>query len=473
MTRKSSRLYVPAVMVIVAIAGFTMLASGVLSGLLPNSINGRIDNFTLKTHSVLERITIYGDAIKLWSQRPILGGGGGAWEARYEQYQSYPYLNAQTHSYPVQLLVEVGLIGLLLILGFIVFIAGRYIWHYFRREESEREDSVFYFMMSMTILIYSIIDFEMSYAYMGALVFLGLGVLAGCTIDQQKRTWMEKKIVLRLTTVGLSAIVIAGLVFGSVKIVVVNKLEESNSLINNGSTVDAILAPVQSGLSIDNGHPILLDRMLTVNLQAFKQSGQQPFLNTAIQYAKYLEDAEPYYKNLVHRKYGIALAENKREVANQILTQAIEQYPYELTFYQQAVEHGYALWNEAQKANHQDQAQKNAEWITNIVSKAQVQIEKLNQLPKEILYIRKFEVTPNMYLAAGEVNFFAGEYKKVVDLLEGGIPESLSTDDAKNIALYYVASQHKLGIVNNELMHKLEQADPTMLERLEKLLKKG
>jgi len=135
---------------------------------------------------------MYKDALEIWRGHPIIGAGAGGWEALYEQAQSYPYISVQTHGFVTQLLVEVGLLGLIVYVGFIAVVIWTYLRFYWKASESERNRYSFYFIVPMTILIHAAIDFEMSYILYLAIVFLCLGVMAGtqrqpaCTSIRQK-----------------------------------------------------------------------------------------------------------------------------------------------------------------------------------------------------------------------------------------------------------------------------------------------
>ena len=57
------------------------------------------------------------DALRLVRRHPLLGTGGGGWNALYHQYQSLLYWTTEIHNHFAQVLVETGLLGL-----------GLYLW---------------------------------------------------------------------------------------------------------------------------------------------------------------------------------------------------------------------------------------------------------------------------------------------------------------------------------------------------------
>jgi O-antigen ligase len=92
-----------------------------------------IENINFQQHSVLERGTFYKDAVKLWSDYPIIGAGGGAWASLYEKYQNNPYTSRQAHNFALQYLVEAGALGFLAFIGFVIAVSWFYIRSYIKK----------------------------------------------------------------------------------------------------------------------------------------------------------------------------------------------------------------------------------------------------------------------------------------------------------------------------------------------------
>lgn len=103
---------------------------GVLGKILPPQVVSRLQDINLETKSSRERIIWTQDALQMVRQRPLLGFGGGGWEAAYRQYQRYFYNSTQVHNDYAQVAVETGLIGLGVLaavwLLFLLVTAGNY-----------------------------------------------------------------------------------------------------------------------------------------------------------------------------------------------------------------------------------------------------------------------------------------------------------------------------------------------------------
>jgi hypothetical protein len=133
------------------------------------------------------RRVFYKDAIEIIKRRPIFGGGGNSWEYTYQQFQSYEYWTSQTHNYMLQLIVEVGIVGVLIFI-FIVFLVyknrANNICKYTLKKEkfSYKGNNIIerITIISITIIIiHSFIDFDLSLSSMMLLLFCLLAI-SGC-----------------------------------------------------------------------------------------------------------------------------------------------------------------------------------------------------------------------------------------------------------------------------------------------------
>ena len=49
-----------------------------------------------------------------------------AWNYLYRQYQSYNYASSQAHNYPLQLGIETGILGIIILLGLVIVLIVAY-----------------------------------------------------------------------------------------------------------------------------------------------------------------------------------------------------------------------------------------------------------------------------------------------------------------------------------------------------------
>ncbi len=105
--------------------GVAAPAVGVLLAALalgPRGALGRFATVLTDDVSVTSRLELWGDSWSAWRDAPIFGAGLGAWSLAFGPHQSRPHLYdpRHAHSEPIELLVELGAVGLcgVLLLGF-------------------------------------------------------------------------------------------------------------------------------------------------------------------------------------------------------------------------------------------------------------------------------------------------------------------------------------------------------------------
>lgn len=145
-----------------------------------DSIINRFQNILLQ-NSLLTRAIFYKDGFEIFKDRWFLGAGGGAWNNLYRQYQSYNYASSQAHNFPLQLGIETGIIGLLVLFCLVIVLAHAYIKYYKKEKQQngqvdikskEKKPITCSFINASVItaiaalLMHSVIDFDFSEASM-------------------------------------------------------------------------------------------------------------------------------------------------------------------------------------------------------------------------------------------------------------------------------------------------------------------
>ncbi len=87
--------------------------------LLPESIGRRVQTI-VSDHSIIERITFLRDGMKLFKRSPIIGLGMGSFENASYSVQTYHYETKYVHCHFLQVMIEIGLVGLVFWLGLLV-----------------------------------------------------------------------------------------------------------------------------------------------------------------------------------------------------------------------------------------------------------------------------------------------------------------------------------------------------------------
>ncbi|CAM3695142.1 O-antigen ligase family protein [Cohnella lubricantis] len=403
--KRFGRLLIPFVLVIVSIVGAAVLKAGWLNSLLPAQLEARIGNLTLNTHSVLERFVFYKDSIKMWKLHPIIGGGGGTWEALYDTYQMYPYLSAQPHSYLFELLLDTGLIGIVIIGGGIIALIASYLFRYFKNRLDDRENTVLYALIPISVLLHSLIDFEMSYLFFGLLVFFCLGVLAG---QHREPILNEQKLAVHFRIRGGTAAVWGVLLI--YLIVVISNSFSANSNLYKSATwasqqkpLEELVEPLTNGLKKVSDHPFIYGQLINYYLTAYQQTNDQQYSTLAHQYIDELKKAEPHFRITPRLEISLAELERKTDEEARLIDEAIANAPFDVTFYEEAIQTRYQLWTQYSEVGDEENKQKQADAIKAIADAYTEKSNELKKVPKAITIVRPFVLSEDALTKIGNV----------------------------------------------------------------------
>jgi len=155
---------------------------------MPQALVSRIESMNPKNNSLQGRIAFFRDAFSIIKDNPLFGLGGGAWQAAYLKYRSYEYWTTQTHSYPIQVWMEIGTIGLLLVAGFVVF----YIINIVKAFKNIATDSgklqlVATAFFALGILAHSLVDFDLSLGAVSIMLWASLALVSVYFMKQEAR----------------------------------------------------------------------------------------------------------------------------------------------------------------------------------------------------------------------------------------------------------------------------------------------
>ena len=152
---------------------------------MPDTIMFRLkDTFVEDTNNSL-RLTYYKDALKLFNTSKLIGIGGEGFKARYQEVQTKAYISSETHSAPLQILVESGIIGFITFLGICVFLVIIVL----NLLKNKSEDGFSYFLIVLIFLITSAFDIVFSYGIMINI----FGIITGLVIGEYKKEYILEK----------------------------------------------------------------------------------------------------------------------------------------------------------------------------------------------------------------------------------------------------------------------------------------
>ncbi|MGG1877278.1 O-antigen ligase family protein [Paenibacillus cisolokensis] len=468
--KKGSSLWLPVGSVVIGgVLIFLFIGTG-LKNILPQNISVRLENINFNQHSVLERFTFYKDAMKVLADYPIIGAGGGAWASLYEQYQNNPYTSRQAHNFFLQYLIEVGILGFLVFMAFIIFIFYKYIRGYVQKDTDGKNRHFLYLIIVLSILLHSILDFNLSYVFMGILVFLGLAGMAAAMDSRPVKKWTLPESAARgafSAVVGIGAIII---LITSIRYVqAADAAMDARRLAQTSNSFEEIKAPLDKDLSIRSSHPDSVLLLSSLYYTGYQQTQEEGFYNLALDLLNRALEDEPYNKFMLLRLIEGYELKQQPELAYEVLINNAYKFKWDIEWYEKIIHQGYDLGSKALGTGDiatKDQYFKQA---TDAFAEVQAGIRYLATLPEGQLQGRPFENTPDMILNAGKMYYMINQPQEAADALKLGIQEDLSQTIPQEIARWYLASLQKLGTADEALMERLLQVDPSAEENVKQL----
>ncbi|MHB1419754.1 MAG: O-antigen ligase family protein [Bacillota bacterium] len=292
--------------------------ASLIERVLPGELIQRVKAINLQENSSQERLLWTRDAFRLIGQRPVLGYGGGGWEAAYRSVQSFRYSSTEVHNDLVQLWVETGTVGLIVYLALWTFFLWSATIVYFRREGTQRILPLTLGLAGLGLGIHSLLDFDLALGAVSILLWSFFG-LAGALQRLQSETGKKKATPQLAIHIGASIVL----------------------------TIIAVMLPVflLAGRSnADKGIAALNRKDLAVADSAFKQAAvYDPF------------NAENYqYLALTNRSKG------NREQAMAMAQKAISRDRFNPTYYLRAADAAWEAGHIEQSLEFQGQSRKTA-----------------------------------------------------------------------------------------------------------------
>lgn len=148
---------------------------------LPELIASRLDEMKVSQNAIIRGI-FYKDGIKMIKDHLILGSGGGAWPLIYFSYQSYMYWSKTAHSYPIQIAVECGILGMILLLALVFSILVYFLLEKRREYDVAAEEKITQatvLVSAVALLAHASIDFDFSLSAIFLIFWLLLAIYNG------------------------------------------------------------------------------------------------------------------------------------------------------------------------------------------------------------------------------------------------------------------------------------------------------
>lgn len=150
--------------------------------LLPGFIANRLQGLQ-KNENAIQRVEFWRSAVKLWKQSPVIGSGLGSYEDNLYSVSSFYYVTKYAHNHYLQLLADLGLIGLLLFVG-ILLLSGRMLLCARKKEDCSPLvpclEAIWIFMVLQAVIQ---VDFS-SHTFL-LFAFAAFALMNVCTADSE------------------------------------------------------------------------------------------------------------------------------------------------------------------------------------------------------------------------------------------------------------------------------------------------
>lgn len=208
---------------------------------IPESIITRISGINTGESSFTARMMFNKDGLKIVKNYPIFGAGGGGWKTLYQKYQSTPYWTTLAHNYFLQLCVEIGIVGLLLMLGILFLITFSSIKAYKSMENIKSKVFIVgLYLTIFTLLLHSFVDFDMFMSSYAIIVWVLVALLTSkLEFSNRVNHWIVKPKFLNskwlfytIMTLSIGLIFINGsLILSNNYVTNAEKANEENSIV--------------------------------------------------------------------------------------------------------------------------------------------------------------------------------------------------------------------------------------------------
>ncbi|WP_219835277.1 O-antigen ligase [Paenibacillus sp. R14(2021)] len=453
---------VPLLIIAVTVIGVTaLLSSSAFRSILPDEIANRLETINFNQHSVLERKTFFDDAMKISADYPLFGAGGGGWRALYEQYQHNPYTSLQAHSYIFQTLVEVGWFGLLLILGIILLVYWIYIRNFFRDSDEQKSHFIFY-IAATSILVHSFIDFDMSFIYLAAIVFISLGAMVSVYSQPFKLEPLNKlssaswRFIYPSILAALSIVLLYETYFAYKAN---NDFRDALNLAeNNKATLTELLPVLDKAIAASPSNPDYVLRKFYWLGEAYDQTQDKKYLDVMKPLIYNLAEKEPHNRDVVMSLYKLNKIEASADNILSTLEHGLVMYPWDIHFYETTIMEYYLAGKQAKEADHPSNAPNwsRAIELYNTVLDRQKQ---LKSLPKGQLQGRSFNLTALLRLGVGKIYYDQRQYKAAAAMLKPTTREDMQDSVVREASSYYLDALDALGKQDINLKEKLLKTD--------------
>ena len=272
---------------------------------IPEGLVTRFQAIDLEEGSASTRVAYYRDATTMFSQRPVMGAGGGAWEHLYQRYQSEPYSSRQAHNFFLQTLVETGALGMLVMLALL----GGILTGLYKAFSEKNLYLTSLYMAILSLLAHSALDFNFSYFTIAMLLFALLALLPPRETGWKK---LQKLKEVKIPAVLMLAFIIPILVITGLRYSALSQGNAARYAASHGE-VEAAYYLYDSAIGRNPFHTQHRFGMANMLIELAFDGGQSELLHEADQHLERGLVYTPGENNLLRQKLSIYAARGDTE----------------------------------------------------------------------------------------------------------------------------------------------------------------
>lgn len=419
---------------------------------IPERIVSRLDSISLKEQSALARVAFYKDAFRIIKDNFIFGTGGGGWNTLYEMYQSYGYNSTQAHNYFLQMWIEIGIIGLLIFIGFILMPIYFLFKRYKDMELNKKVLEVTVLVATISILMHAFMDFDLSLSALAFVLWALVGLLAQTGEDIKFNINLKGKKAYKI----IFSIVLVLTLFTTTSFFIANSYAQKAIEANSNKDLNKALDNFSKATKFDPFKPEYKSDLATLYMAKFRSERNneylkksQSLLDETINLAKY------------NSKFHAIAASNKIRVGKieeglKLIDRSVKLKPMKTQSYTQKTDAYLAVYNYY--------VQKDIKKAKDIIKRAYEVKEDIRNINKTSM--RSLDYDEDLLYKLGYIQFFYEnlknrEYKITkgysldfayffdLDINDDGNIDKLHTWNSKNGNIKYEAKEEYLRITNN------------------------
>ncbi len=142
-----------------------------------HSLLAKLHSYHIHQMSVIQRFIFWLDGLRIVARNPVTGNGFGAWAAMFKKIESYPYYSTQVHSFLVDTLIDIGILGTIALLLMVWPMVRSVVWPWKSiltpnpRYATLRSVAAF----GLMLFAHSLMDWDFAFLALLILFFVGMG----------------------------------------------------------------------------------------------------------------------------------------------------------------------------------------------------------------------------------------------------------------------------------------------------------